>query len=141
MEQNEKLAEIRFISHADQLRQVRGTVRDVLQQQDYAPEIIDHLVLAVDEACTNVIKHAYGQGCAGQIILEILRQQGKIVFRLTDFADPVDKCTIQPRDLDELRPGGLGVHLIREIMDEVEFLDTPEGIGNILEMRKRITLK
>jgi sigma-B regulation protein RsbU (phosphoserine phosphatase) len=45
---------------------------------------------------------------------------------------------IHPRPLDELRPGGLGTHFIRTVMDEVAFLPPPAGAGNLLQMTKRI---
>ncbi len=134
----EKLQELRFEARADQLQQVRNVVRAATELKGVTPEVVDLFVLAVDEACANVIKHGYGQDYRGDIILEILYSQGELIFRLTDFAEPVDKGAIQPRDLDDIRPGGLGVHLIREIMDDFEYLDAPDGVGNILEMRKRI---
>ncbi len=134
----EKLQELRFEARADQLQQVRNVVRAATELKGVTPEVVDLFVLAVDEACANVIKHGYGQDYRGDIILEILYSQGELIFRLTDFAEPVDKGAIKPRDLNDIRPGGLGVHLIREIMDDFKFLEAPDGVGNILEMRKRI---
>lgn len=140
MADSERLAELRFGSHAEQLRQVRSVVREAVAAEDCcSKDDINFIVLAVDEACSNIIKHAYGQEITGDIILEILTQNQQLVFRLTDFAAPVDQTTIRARPLDELRPGGLGVHFINEVMDEVRFLEPPEGVGNVLEMRKSIT--
>ena len=45
---------------------------------------------------------------------------------------------MKPRDLDDVRPGGLGTHFMAEVMDRVEFLTPPEGGGNLLRMVKRI---
>ena len=137
-EQREKLAEIHFQATPDQLRQVRKVVRAATEQKGCAREVANCIVLAVDEASANVIKHGYGERNTGDIILEIYYSQGELVIRLTDFAKPINKEAIQSRDLNDIRPGGLGVHLISEIMDEYKFLDTPDGIGNILEMRKKI---
>jgi len=50
----------------------------------------------------------------------------------------VDVSKVKPRDLEDIRPGGLGTHFIREVMDEVEFLRPPNDSGNILRMVKRI---
>ena len=50
----------------------------------------------------------------------------------------VDVDAIRPRDLDDIRPGGLGVYFIREIMDSAVFLPRENGDGNVLEMTKRI---
>ena len=136
--QIKKLAEIRFKSRPEELQQVRNLVRITTKRKGCTPELVDLFVLAVDEACANVISHGYGRGYTGDIILEILYSQGELIFRLTDFAKPVDVATIQSRDLNDIRPGGLGVHLIKKIMDDYTFLDTPKDVGNILEMRKRI---
>ncbi|MGA8259306.1 MAG: ATP-binding protein, partial [Arenicellales bacterium] len=57
---------------------------------------------------------------------------------LRDFAEPIDTSQVKPRPLDTIRPGGLGTHFMREVMDEVEFLPPPFGGGNLLRMVKRI---
>jgi sigma-B regulation protein RsbU (phosphoserine phosphatase) len=58
---------------------------------------------------------------------------------LRDFAHTVDPNLIKPRDLDDLRPGGLGTHFMQEVMDEVTFMPPPQEGGNLLKMKKRIT--
>ncbi len=93
------------------------------------------VVLAVDEACQNVIRHGY-RG-KGEVILEMRRDQaGRLEIQLIDFAPPVDPARVKSRPLDQLRPGGLGSHFIRSVMDEVLFLPPPEGAGNFLKMVK-----
>lgn len=138
MQETGRLAEIRFSSRPDQLREVRSVVRKAVKTQGYIPDVANCIVLAIDEACTNIIKHAYGERLTGEIVLEILSNSTETIFRLTDFAEAVDKKSIRSRELEDVRPGGLGVHFIHEVMDEVEFLEPPEGVGNILEMRKKL---
>jgi len=133
------LATVRIRARADELKGLRDTVRETVVTQGVESRLAECLVLAVDEACVNIIRHAYGGEDAGEIVLDIHNNQGVLIFRLTDFAPPVDKQRICSRDLDDIRPGGLGVHLIAEVMDEVEFVDPPPGTGNVLEMRKRIS--
>ncbi len=137
-DQLEKLAEIRFESSPERLCKVRRVVRAVTEGRGCEKDLVDGMVLAIDEASSNVIKHGYGCKDSGDIILEIFYSRGELVFRLTDFAKPVNRAACRSRELDDVRPGGLGVHLIRKIMDKYEFLDPPEGVGNVLEMRKRI---
>lgn len=132
-----KLEEIRFTSNAEHLADVRNRVRDTIQWLGLRQETLNCVVLAVNEACMNVIQHAYGPEHSGEIILEIFDNGNEILFRLTDFAPPVDKTKIRSRDLEDIRPGGLGVHLMNEVMDEVDFRNDPEGIGNVLVMKKR----
>ena len=85
-----------------------------------------------------MIRHAYGNTGVGEVVLEIRREGEDVVFLLRDFAAPVDVERIKPRDLDDLRPGGLGTHFIREVMDDVTFLPPPEDGGNLLRMKKKI---
>ena len=137
----EPLVATRFLSNPDQLRNIRDTIREVLRQNNCPPQFIDDFVLAVNEACANIMQHAYKGQCSGDIILEIHQQQDEICVRLTDFAEPVDKSACKSRQLDEIRPGGIGVHLMNELMDDVCFLETEAGVGNILQMKKKITTR
>jgi len=132
------LAEIRIRARAEELKGLRDRVRETVRAQGVDDKLAECLVLAVDEAAVNIIRHAYGGADAGEIVLQILNNRDVLVFRLTDFAPPVDRASICPRDLDDIRPGGLGVHLIAEVMDEFEFVEPPPGAGNVLEMRKAI---
>ena len=61
-----------------------------------------------------------------------------MIILIRDFADPVDISRIKPRDLDDVRPGGLGTYLISEVMDEVDFLPPPIDGGNLLRLVKKI---
>lgn len=135
----EQLAKVRFEARAENLQGARDLVRGAVLKKGYASETINGIVLAVDEACSNIIRHGYGEGKTGDIILEVLYSNDELIFRLTDFADQVDKTTLRSRDLDDLRPGGLGIHLIKKVMDSIEYLDVPQGVGNVLELRKKLT--
>ena len=84
----------------------------------------------------NVIQHGY-QGRHGEINLEIMALPEGIEFRISDTAPRVDMSAWQPRDLKDIRPGGLGVHFIREIMDEVAYLARETATGNCLSLKKQ----
>jgi sigma-B regulation protein RsbU (phosphoserine phosphatase) len=96
------------------------------------------IVLAIDEACQNIIRHAYKGDPDGVIELEICRSGDPLVFYLCDHAPEIDPRTVKPRDLDDVRPGGLGTHFIKEVMDRADFLPRPGGGGNLLKMVRRI---
>lgn len=134
----QRLAELRVPANPDRLCLVRTLVKRSAEFAGCEPSLADRLVLAVNEACMNIIQHAYKGEPAGEIILEILNNGERLHFRLRDFAQPVDLECIKPRELDDLRPGGLGTHFIREIMDEYEMGHLEDGQGNYLEMIKRI---
>ena len=136
--EGERLAEIRFPSRPDRLKLVRSVVHDAAKMCGCSGGSTDDVVIAVNEACMNVIQHAYAGDPKGEIVLEIRRKGNQLVFRLQDFAAPVDVSRIKPRKLEEVRPGGLGVNFICEVMDETQFLPPPGGAGNLLRMVKRI---
>jgi sigma-B regulation protein RsbU (phosphoserine phosphatase) len=129
---------LRMEARVDQLRKIREAVREAVESCGCSGECVADVVMAVDEACQNVIRHAYCDDPGGPIELEIKRCGENLVVSLQDFAPEVDPEEVKPRDLDEIRPGGLGTHLIREMMDSAEFVRAESGRGNLLRMVKRI---
>ena len=120
------------------LCEVRGWVREAAKLAGCDAPLVDDLVLAVNEACMNVIQHAYCFACDQEMLLRIRQEPGAMVFELLDHAKPICTEDVKPRDLDDIRPGGLGVHFIRTIMDEMAFVTPPTGFGNMLRMVKHI---
>jgi anti-sigma regulatory factor (Ser/Thr protein kinase) len=134
----EQIFALHFRAHAERLGPVRALVKRAAQSFGCDESLCDKLVIAVNEACMNVIQHAYRGTDAGEIALEIRSNGTQVIFRLEDEADPIDLESVRPRDLADLRPGGLGVHFIREIMDTCEMGHLERRRGNFLEMRKNI---
>jgi sigma-B regulation protein RsbU (phosphoserine phosphatase) len=122
----------------NQLVQIRQQVRQAVELCGCNADLTEKLVLAVNEACMNVIQHAYRGDHTGEITLEILNNDNKLQFRIEDYAAPVNLSSVRPRDIDDLRPGGLGTHFIREIMDDFKMGHLEDDIGNYLEMTKKI---
>lgn len=137
----ELLERIHVLSQADKLKPVREVIKEIAEKQKCAPENVECMVMAINEGCMNIMQHAYAEDEEGEILLEFYKDGQELVVRIYDFAETVDKATIKSRDLDDIRPGGLGVHIINKVMDKVEYLDGPDGIGNLLEMRKKIKSK
>jgi sigma-B regulation protein RsbU (phosphoserine phosphatase) len=133
----ELLLQLSFPSVPDRLRLVRPMVRASAQLCGFTLEDARDVVLAVDEACANIIEHAYGWRGDAEIVLSIFRVEDGIQIQLRDFAPPVSLRSVHPRKLDEVEPGGLGTHFIRSIMDDTRFMRAPDGEGNILELTKR----
>lgn len=107
------------------LKCIRGFLKPVFDER-FADSDVGALILAVDEACSNIIKH--GQSWLrpkGRITLEVVDRKKAVEIRILNFCGERDVEKIKPRELDDVRPGGLGTHFIREIMDSVEFV--PDG--------------
>lgn len=126
---------LRVPAEPGQLHALRELVQVTAAAAGFTPRGIDDLVLAVNEACMNVIQHGYRDG-SGALELSAASLDDGIEFTVRDAAAPVTLADWRPRPFEELRPGGLGVHFIRAIMDEIEYLPTPDGHGNLLRMRK-----
>lgn len=110
---------------------------------------IFHLELCCDEASTNIIEHAYGQEGAGEIAISYIVDEGDFTIVLRDNGKAFDPNQVPPPPdigseamvLDEVatqkRVGGLGLHFIRNLMDEVSY--TADGrLGNRLVMVKKL---
>ena len=135
---DERLLQVRFPAKPDRLRMVRALVHGAAETAGCSSEVASQLVIAVNEACMNVMQHAYKGDRSGEIILEILNNGKELTFVLTDFAEVVDPARLKPRNLDEVRPGGLGMHFIKEIMDDYKFGQLADQCGNYLRMTRRI---
>jgi len=133
--------ELHISSNPEYLRVVRHAVRQVGLVVGFAEKAREMIALAVEEALTNVIRHGYGGPCDEQIIIKLNRidddPEGRVALEITvrDFGRKVDPETIEGRNLDHLRPGGLGVQLINSVMDEVEYRSV-QGQGMVLQMKK-----
>jgi len=87
------------------------------------------LILALDEACSNVVKHRNKDLMGGLIHVRAEVTPEFLRFRIGDFCAKEDIPNIKPRDLTDIRPGGLGTHFISEIMDRIEFEPEPGSPG------------
>jgi anti-sigma regulatory factor (Ser/Thr protein kinase) len=134
-----KLVELHITSDPGRLAEVREAVAKLAREVGFAQDTVDKMVLAVDEALCNVIKHGYkGEGGKPiELTFAAEPEPGRagLEIRLRDYGCQVDPNAIRGRDLGEVRPGGLGVHIIRSLMDEVEYAQA-EGGGMRLRMRK-----
>ena len=121
-------------------------VSDYIVAAARAAGLDDHAVwevqLAVDEAATNVVLHAYGDHeVEGPLTITTEVKDNEFVVCLADHGKPFDPETVPPPDLtsplEERRTGGLGLYLMRKLMDRVDFQFTSDG-QNVLTMAKRL---
>ncbi len=132
---------IELVSNPLYLAGVRELVSSVAKRLGFNETNCSHLALAVDEALCNVMRHGYERRMDGPIWVRIEHEEqadGRLELRLTieDEAKQVDPCTIRSRDLCDVRPGGLGVHIIKEVMDEAKY-ERREKAGMRLTLIKR----
>ena len=133
------LLKLRVPARAAKLREIREAVNRAVVSAGCSGDAARDIVIAIDEACQNVIRHAYGGDTDEEIAIVIKRRGNHLEFNIRDTAPPVDAAKVKPRDLDDIRPGGLGTHFIHEVMDEVHFAPRGKLRGNLLTMKKMIS--
>ncbi len=118
---------------------VRRFVGELLDELALPPETRYQIILAVDEAVSNIMEHAYGTGSQGPIHLEVRAVPSSITFRFVDEGRTFQPATVTDPDLAEhFRAGkrkGLGIYLMRRIMDAVDY---KFGEVNELTLIKRL---
>ncbi len=124
-------------SHPKFLPLVRALAEQGAHMAGFGEEACERIVLGVTEGVSNVMRHGYG-GCKEQRIDLVLHAPER-EFRLEvhDYGCFVDPDAIQSRPLDDVRPGGLGVHLMKTTMDSVTYRKNERG-GTTLTLIKRL---
>ena len=124
----------------ENLSVISSAVSEAMKQAKIDAAIIPGILLAVDEACTNIALYAYPER-KGYIRLTCWLNHDDFVISIEDKGKPFDPCSAPPpkldANLDDRRAGGLGIYFIQTFMDEISYKYDPK-IGNQLTMRKHI---
>lgn len=143
---------IEMLSNPMYLSGAREMVSAVARRLGFNDANCSQIALAVDEALCNVIRHGYDRKADRPIWLSLWPMDGSaggpsgsssgsgggaaIKIVIEDEAKQVEPTCIKGRDLEDVKPGGLGVHIIKEVMDEVRY-EKREGAGMRLTLVKR----
>jgi len=131
-----KILSKKWSSSPTELCDVRCHVSKICNQLQFTKEDTNTIVLAIDEACTNIIRYGY-EGCpSGEILIEVFTSEKNVIFRLHDHGKKASEKCMNAKPTPDLEPGGLGILLMKKVMDKVHFIHTEECPGNILEMIK-----
>lgn len=106
------------------LKALRAFFGSVLEQAGCSES--EPMILALDEACSNVIRYRCETIDDGTIQVTAELNPRWLRFRIGRFCKPQDIQKIKPRDLSDVRPGGLGTSFIEQIMDRVEYEQDPD---------------
>ena len=131
-------------SSTENLALIREFVSTIGKQAGMDDPEIGKLELAVDEACANVIEHAYGHDATKEVIVRATFDDESLRIDVEDTGRGFDPQSVPPAELERLvaerKSGGLGMRLMRSLMDEVRYEIEP-GKKNELHMVKRIKKK
>jgi anti-anti-sigma factor len=122
------------------LSEVRDFIADICERAGFSKSETNNTKLAVDEACTNIIKHAY-RDKGGDVRIDVQAEPGKIEINIFDRGEPFEWSKVKEPDLDlyvEIgKKGGLGIYLMNRLMDTLSYSAAPGG--NRLYMAKSST--
>jgi len=122
-----------------------SAIRDFISRNAFSAgikkDMVENIMLAVDEACTNIIKHAYRSFPDGEIKIELKYNHEKFTILIIDYGNSFDPEIVPDPDLrkyyDEGKTGGLGMYLMKTLMDEVKYISVP-GKYNQVFLSKNI---
>ncbi len=129
-----------FLVRSSSLKDVRTFCRDVFEKLQIEQNLKDELVLAIAEAAQNIVKHAYKNDpqTDDKMVVQISCKDNKLQIGFYDMGTPVDPNKVKHREIDNVKPGGLGTFFIQEIMDAVEFKDGKKPWINHLVLTKQL---
>ena len=137
----EKKFRLEVPSSTENLAMIRDFVKRIGHQTGMDDQEIFNLELAVDEACANVIEHAYGHDISKEVIIRAICDDQTLRVSVIDMGRGFDPTVVTPASLESLvserKSGGLGIRLIKALMDEVSYEISP-GQKNELHMVKRL---
>ena len=137
-----KIAETRdFIVNSASLKDVRSFSREVFEKIEIDQDLKDELVLAIAEAAQNIVKHAYKGKENTEDKMEIkisLSKNNELEIGFFDMGIPVDDAKVRHRNIDDIKPGGLGTFFIQQIMDAVVFREGEKPWINHLILTKKL---
>jgi serine/threonine-protein kinase RsbW len=124
------------------LTEIAAFITRAAREAGLNDEEVFHVEMAVDEACSNIIEHAYARQPGNIDLSCTCPTAGQFEVVIRDSGRPFDPTGVplpnvsDPADLDRLNEGGLGLYFMRKLMDDVRFEFVP-GQGNTLTMMKR----
>ena len=141
MDATPRWIEMRFAMPSDPryLPVVRGAVGSLAAAIGWEESECRAIALALDEALANVIRHAYHSRADGLIELECRESADGLEITLLDRGEAPDRSKICARELACDQPGGLGTHIIKQVMDRVSYEVRPEGNCFLASKRMRKT--
>jgi len=122
-------------SDPEGLKPFREKVLNFLQGTGLDPSEHDKILVALSEGFTNAIRHSYKGETSHPIEVTLQEEDEQVVFKIRDYGQPIDISRLKEPQLPPTKPGGLGVHFMKTIMDKMEY-NTSHFKGNELILVK-----
>ncbi len=129
---------LRIASNTEELMHVRKFVSEAAKQFGFGDDDINNIALAVDEACTNIIKHAYNYAEDQDINVVVTMNKTEFQVQIVDHGKHFDPERVQMPEMKEYlshyKRGGLGMYLMKKLVDKVEYSIQPKQ--NVVRLTK-----
>ena len=123
-------------SRTENLSLIRDFISSQASSSGLTAEEIENIMLAVDEACTNIIKHAYKSYPEGDIVIKLEYNDDKLMISIIDHGNTFDPGAVPDPDLQKYyrngKVGGLGMYLMKTLMDDVKYISVPGKYNKVL---------
>lgn len=126
-----------------ELKKIRDVVYNRAIDFGFADDLASKITLAVDEACSNLVRHAYRNDATKEICVKIETENSNFIVKIFDEGSPFNPIEVSSPNMDEyfkeLKRGGLGIHIIKLIMDEISYVPSNDQIHmNMLCLKKAL---
>lgn len=123
-------------SRTENLSTIRDFIASAAREVGIQEDTVEDIMLAVDEACSNIIKHAYGSKPEGEIKIELDYTNDKFTVIIQDHGSSFEPDLIPEPDLQKYyrqrRVGGLGMFLMKSLMDDVKYVSVPGKYNRVM---------
>jgi len=123
-------------SKTENLSIIRDFISSSAAEAGVAADAVENIILAVDEACTNIIKHAYKSFPDGELIIKTKSTLSRFIISITDYGKSFEPEMIPEPDLQKYyrqrRVGGLGMYLMKTLMDDVKYISIPGKYNEVM---------
>jgi serine/threonine-protein kinase RsbW len=132
--------ELKIESDPANLAAVRKAVESFAQNMgEFGEPCCGNIGLCVNEILANVIRHAYGNRTDRPIHVRAAVDEERLVIEIRDWGNGIDPSRVKQAPYDPLKPGGVGLICIRELMDDITYHPQPDGMLTRMTMRRRVT--
>ncbi len=138
---NIKEFQLKVKSRTENLSEIRQFIQKHAKEAGISANVIEDIILAGDEACTNVIKHAYKNHPEGEIVVIVQYSDKTFKIIIVDYGSSFNPERIPIPDIrksyEEKKVGGLGIYLMKKLMDDVKYISIP-GKYNQVQLIKNL---
>ncbi|HEX9250850.1 MAG TPA: ATP-binding protein [Ignavibacteriaceae bacterium] len=131
-----KTKQLKVKSKTENLSVIRDFISTSAAEAGVATDTVENIILAVDEACTNIIRHAYKSFPDGELIIKTKSTLSRFIVSITDYGKSFAPEMIPEPDLQKYyrqrRVGGLGMYLMKTLMDDVKYVSVPGKYNEVL---------